>query len=132
MQANPTRRALLGGAGAAAVLPFTGAPAGAAADLDADLIDLCAQHIANYHAFNTSYSDLESGDDPLWLAYMQTREAISVAKAQTVEGLIAKACVTKIEARRLDGSEDHDRELCADWAWGIVNDLLRLHGEAAA
>ena len=71
-------------------------------------------------------------DDPLWLAYEHTRNAVCDAKPQTIAGMVAIARVAKVEGTRSDGTEEPENGVSADLAWNLVNDLLRLHGEAAA
>jgi hypothetical protein len=58
-------------------------------------------------------------------------DAISNAQPSTLEGLQAKACAAKAEARTPDGSEHPDGSIAAHWSWDLVNDLLRLTGGAA-
>ena len=128
---RPTRRAVLAGAGAVAALPGVAAPAGAAPGPDAALIRLCAEHVANMDAYNASPGILELEDDPLWAAYEETRNAIRDARPQTMAGMLAKARAAKAEARRSDGTEEPEGCPAADWAFDLVNDLLRLHGAAA-
>ncbi len=124
MTPRPSRRALLAGTAAAATLAAVASPSLAAGNPDADLIALCAEHIANFHAFNAS--PLDSDDDPLWPAYERTREAIEIAKPQTLAGILAKARVAKAEASMLAGPENPHGSPAADWAWDLVNDLLRV------
>lgn len=98
---------------------------------DADLVQICAQHIANRDAYNRDGGRLELEADPLWLAYERTRDAIDNASPQTMAGLVAKARAAKAEARRLDGTEEPEGTVAAAWAFDLANDLLRLHGEMA-
>jgi len=95
---------------------------------DAELIRICAQHIVNLRAYNTSGSHLEAERDPLWRAYESTRDAITEAEPQTLGGMLAKARAAKAEAKMLDGSEMPEGCPAATWAWDLVSDLLRLHG----
>jgi hypothetical protein len=131
---RPTRRrsklasaaALLASAPHAEAAPATSDYTGP----DADLIRLCAEHIANFQASNAPASDLASKDDARWDAYDRTRDAISNAKPHTVVGVVAKAHAAKVEARQPDGTEEPNAGHGAEWAWDVVNDLLRLHGKA--
>jgi len=99
-----------------------------AASPDAELIRLCAEHIANMAAYNADGGNLEPEDDPLWHAYERTREAISAARPQTVEGMLAKAQAAEAEARTPDGGENPENCPAADWAWDLMHDFLRLAG----
>lgn len=139
---SPRRRALLGQAGALTVAAIGAAgllyTKGDAATLPADhpdaaLIRICAEHIVNYHAYNDHGGPMEPEDDPLWLAYDRTLEAIIAAKPQTLAGMVAKAQVAKVEATDPEGDEA-EKVISGmdDWfAWDLVNDLLRLHGGVA-
>ncbi len=123
-----SRRRLLAGSGVGAILAGIGVPAAAApatAHPDADLIRICAEHIANWEAYNAGPDcggDCE--DDPLWLAYERTRNAISNATPRTLDGLKAKAFVAKTEAIQPNGREYTDSGPQAVWAWDLVNDLV--------
>jgi hypothetical protein len=91
---------------------------------EAELIRICAEHIVNRDAYNASPGLMDFEVDPLWHAYRRTHDAISAAKPQTLAGLVAKARATKGEATNSDGIEEpHD---AADWAFDLVNDLIRL------
>ena len=96
---------------------------------DADLIRICAEHIANVTTYNAEGGHLESADDPLWHAYERTLEAIGDAKPATIAGIIAKAKAAKYEAQEPHGEEPDHCDAGA-WAWDIVNDLVRLNGTA--
>ena len=102
-----------------AALPGATIPAGADGGLDAELIRLCAEHVANMDACNRLDSP---PDGPLWDACHRTFDAIATAKPRTMAGILAKARATKAEFMGED-------ETC--WSWHIVNDLLRRHGGAA-
>jgi hypothetical protein len=128
-----SRRDAFTGFSAAAILAGMTVPviAEPAAGADADLIRLCAEHAANMDAYNRDCSDLEPEDNALWAAYERTRDAISKAVPQTVEGMMAKARAAKAEAREPTGGENPQGCPAADWAWDLVNDLLRLNGRGA-
>ena len=96
---------------------------------DAEIIRLCKQHIVNLHAYNASTEDIEPEDDPLWAAYKQSYNAVKAARPQTIEGMIAVALAAKAEAVQRDGTESLEHGPAAEWAWGLVNDLVRLKGE---
>jgi hypothetical protein len=92
---------------------------------DAELIQLCADHLVNLARYQADESELEPECDPLWQAYVRTYDGIKVARPQTHSGILAKARAAKADAEGPDGTE------CPpEWAWDIVNDLLRLSGRA--
>jgi hypothetical protein len=125
----PSRRMALLGALSAALVP-----AGALAvqqHPDAAIIRLCAQHIANMDAVNSGRCDIGNDDDPVWLAYDRTREAVTDARPQTIAGMLAKARAAKHEARMPSGSESPEGCPAETWAWDLVNDLIRLHADKA-
>ena len=94
---------------------------------DADLIRICAEHVANRDAYNADSSGREPEDNPLWQAYVRTFEAISDAKPRTLAGLAAKARATKEEATHPDGTEVPEDETV--WAFDLVKDLIRIDDE---
>ena len=132
-----TRRDFLGfTAGAVAartVLPMAAKaapmPVIAPGNPDAELIRLCAEHVANMRAYNRD-GGLEDIDkpDPLWDAYERTRDAITEAKPCTLAGMQAKARAAKAEAltSRTDGTESPEGTPAEAWAWQLVNDLLAV------
>ncbi len=128
MNANPSRRALLVGAGAVLALPGVTAPATASPGPDAALIALCSEHIVNFHAFNTSGAEPDGGG-PLEAAYLRTYRLIGETEPQTLAGTVAFAKVIKLEAT-LPSGEERPGDV-TDWAYDLVCDLLRLHGAAA-
>ena len=125
-----SRRNLLGGLAALAVTPVASraAPPMPPSTPDAELIRLCAEHPAHIHAVNHGPEDEEGG--PIWDAYEHSAETIHNAKPLTMAGLIAKAKAARAEALKQDGSESPENTLAANWAWDLVNDLLRLEGGA--
>ena len=154
----PTRRALLAGAGAAMALPAATPMAAHGASVvpwmpdtppemlrlltrdieamsadphpDAELIRICAEHIANRTAANADESNLEPEDNPLWRAYCRTWDAIEAAKPQTMGGVLAKARAAAEEGSVLDEDGLPSDPKAAAWAWHLVNDLLRLYEKA--
>lgn len=96
---------------------------------DADLVRLCAEHVVNLRAYNSDRSDLDEDQNPLWRAYEATRDAIDAARPQSLVGMVAKAHAAKVEALEVDGAERPAHCPAADWAWDLVGDLLRLHGD---
>lgn len=97
---------------------------------DAAIVALCAEHAANVAAFGLHGGEVEQEHDPFWPPYERTCRAVSAVRPATMDGVLAKARAAKAEAgkdeRCLEGG------IAADWAWDIVNDLLRLHGGTAA
>jgi hypothetical protein len=105
---------------------------------DAAVIAVCNEYIVNLTAFATSWSGLENEDDPLWHAWNRTRDAVTAARPQTLAGLCAKVRAAMADALPplADGSADGEcpKEFSygwEEWAWQIMQDLLRIVGEAA-
>jgi hypothetical protein len=94
---------------------------------DAELIRVCEGHRTVVEALQHC-NCLE--DCPHWLAYERSRDAIHAVVPVTLAGMVAKARAAKIEARNLDGTENPDGCPAENWAWDLVNDLLRLEGGA--
>ena len=94
---------------------------------DAELICVCAEHIANRHAFNARAGEVPLEEDPRWNAYRVTMAAVSAAEPRTLSGLAAKARATKAEATQPDGTVMPDDEVI--WAFDLVEDLIRLDDE---
>lgn len=92
---------------------------------DAAVIALCAEHEETRAA--ACASDSEDLNDPIWLAYDRTRDAISAARPETMAGVIAKIRAAKGEARMPDGTESTENYPVPDWASQIMNDILRLN-----
>ena len=73
----PTRRAVLAGTAVAALAAVAATGAAAAEqNPDAELIRICARHCVNMDAYNSSDEInglFETGDKPLWTAYLETR-----------------------------------------------------------
>ncbi len=111
-----SRRAAFGGAAAVATIATTAA---AIANPDAELITTCAQHIISMKAYCDGSDMADFDNDPLWLAYEATRDAISEAEPKTMAGLLAIARAAKAESANPDGSEDHEHCPASDWAWLI-------------
>jgi hypothetical protein len=93
---------------------------------DAEVIRVCAEHIVNVAAYNSGDIAAEFENDPLWLAYRRTCDAICEAKPQTMAAVLAKARAAKADAAQMDGSEAPADGPAARWAWDLVNDLIRL------
>ncbi|WP_431284949.1 hypothetical protein ACQW02_09085 [Humitalea sp. 24SJ18S-53] len=121
-----TRRRALA---ALAVASVGVAPAGAATNPDAAIIRFCAQHVTNIAAYNIDGGVLEYDDDPLWAAYVTTLDAMYAAVPQTMAGILAKAMAAKAEAKAPNGKDAPANSPAAIWAWDLVNDLLRIHGQ---
>ena len=136
----PSRRALLGAAALAPVaavpaladaLPMAAVPAATVVtqptNPDADLIRICAEHRKNLLAFNAD--GLDDDESPFWAPYVRAIDAIDEAKPRTLAGLRAKALAARLEA----GAAAHWQETKGgDWAWDLVQDLVRLTGGDAA
>lgn len=125
---KPSRRSVVA---ATAKLLAPGGAVGAAAspdNPDAGLIALCAEHAANVAAFSLYGGEVEQEDDPFWPPYECTCQAVSAARPRTMQGVLAKARAARAEA----GKDERCFEggIASDWAWDVVNDLLRLHGGA--
>ncbi len=101
---------------------------------DAELIRLCAEHIANVKAYNRSDDHTGCDDHPAWQACQRTEAAIAALPASTIAGVVAKARVAKAEAieASADGGELWDGGSAVGWARDVVNDLLRVTGEDRA
>lgn len=131
---TPSRRLLLTGATAlasiAASMSASAAPAAVGPSPDAALIALCAAHPALIDAYNTCDGPSEA-EEAAWDAYAASRDAIDDARPVTLAGMRAKALAAKAEARGPDGSESPGNGPAENWAWDLVNDLLRLTGGAA-
>ena len=95
------RRNLLAGVAGAVALPLAKVAAQPAAGVDADLIRLCAEHVVNIETSNRDGGLLDLDQDPLWITYERTRDAISAATPRTLEGMLAKARAAKAEAAPL-------------------------------
>lgn len=94
-----------------------------------DLTQLCARHIA--HRQGLLACPLDPAESPHWAFYTATHDAISTSRPATLADLAAKARAAKHEAMTLGGREDVHSGSALDWAWDLVNDLVRL-GEGAA
>jgi hypothetical protein len=135
-QPTTTRRRLCGGSAAllaiAGLLPMTAAAEAPNSHPDAELIRICAEHPINMQNYN-DLGDMRDDNDALWAAYERTRNAISAAEPQTMEGILAKARAAKAEAvdGDGDGEESWGGSMGEPWAFDIVNDLLRVVGGAA-
>ena len=91
---------------------------------DQDLVQLCGQHTANKSALDAC--PLDADESPHWPPYSATSEAISAARPNTFAELAAKARAAKREALTPSGQEDTRNGSALDWAWDLVNDLIRL------
>ncbi|MBI0534648.1 hypothetical protein D9599_03575 [Roseomonas sp. KE2513] len=100
-------------------------PAGPA-DLDAELIRLCAERAWRIEAANDAADVQEDG--PTWRAYSESRDAIGRARPVTLAGMIAKARATQIEANSPDGSVTLSGTVAEGWARDMLDDLLTMVG----
>lgn len=66
-------------------------------------------------------------------AYEDTLDALCDVRAQTMAGLVAKARAAKAEAIGPEGDEQIEfYSVAGQWAWDLVNDVLRLSGSVSA
>ena len=93
---------------------------------DGWLIQLCEQHAINHQAYCRDNSDLEPEDDPSWLTYISTSNAIDAARPQTLAGVVAKARCALIEAKQPSGRYGWDGSTGGRWAGDLMGDLIRL------
>lgn len=96
---------------------------------DQDLIQLCAQHIGNRAALDSC--PLDADDSPHWPPFAASSDAISIARPASLAELAAKARAAKREALTVSGQEDASIGSALDWAWDLVNDLIRLDAGTA-
>ncbi len=136
--ARISRRAALGAASALAVIGGASAAEAAATTPhiptppypDAALIAACAEHIVNYDAYGASDEMDDESQNPAWQEYHRTMLMIKASRAHTMEGILAKARVTKHIAQGAPGWPESAQNCGAGvWAFDLMNDLLRLHGE---
>lgn len=99
--------------------------AASASHPDAVLIRACEAHPMNLEASNGCKCANHDSDDCLaWLAYSHTRDIITEAEPETMDGLLVKARASRIEADPKTGGG-----MDTEWDPQIVDDLLRLFGE---
>ena len=121
---NTSRRALL-----AAPIAVTAIPRAATApNPDAELIRVCEEHLFNLITYNRTPNKSDDYENcPLWAAYCRTYDFICAAEPQTMQGILAKARIA-----RLEGISDCDPDsfgfTCHAWAWDLLFDLLRVNG----
>ena len=96
---------------------------------DADLIALCEAYPARLATYLAD--DRDPDDNPFYAAYEAAQDAIGKAEPQTLAGMRAKALVAKLEATMPDGSEMPNGTVGGDWAWDLLQDILRLTGGKA-
>ena len=97
---------------------------------DAWLVALCAGHIENLAAVNGGEGNTDImadlGDDPGYIRYRESCDAINLVEPKTRIGMVAKALAAKAEA--WDGvakiEDPCGGALAEAWAWQLVNDLL--------
>lgn len=134
MPSMPRRAAIVLPAGLAAFHVASVTQAGATppgGNPDADLIRLCGEYIQALDAYNREGGALEQEEDPLWEAVEALEDQIAGLQAQTFGGLVAKARVAAHQARQDDGSYDFSTTHTGEWPGQVVQDLLRIIGEAA-
>jgi hypothetical protein len=111
---------------AAAAEPMATEPA--CGDPDAAIIMACNEYVATRHTYNSTHTDDDLDDCPLWARYEAARDAISNLVPQTFAGMVAKAKVAMVEARKTDGSLDRESQMALSWGWDLMRDLIRLQG----
>ncbi len=106
----------------------------AAGHPDAELIEVCRQHCINMDAYNASDEANLAFDDtapqPLGEAYDRTRDFISAAKPQTMDGILAKARAALHEGTNPSGQIDIGGTPGEQWALDLIHDLVRIGGAA--
>ena len=94
---------------------------------DADIIRICAEHIANHAEFNARAGEVPIEEDPRWNAYKRTLFAICDSEPKTLAGITAKAQAAQVEATDPQGYEVPEDEV--PMIWSIVKDIIRLGEE---
>ncbi len=121
-----SRRAALGAA--SALVAAAGAQAADAVPYpDADLIAACAQYPMVEAALGTEADE----NGPCHAAYDRVFTIIESTSARTMEGILAKARTAAFATKARDGEFHWEGSVGEYWAFGVVEDLLRLHGEVA-
>ncbi|WP_426957991.1 hypothetical protein [Muricoccus radiodurans] len=100
-----------------------------ASNPDDEGIRVCLAHHDAIRAVNEHRTGVDD-DDPIWLAYERSKNAIHDFEPVTLAGMVAKARAAKAEARNPDGTESPSNCPAEDWAWDLVHDILRLGGAA--
>ncbi len=123
---STSRRALFSGAGAMTALATAGMAHAATPHPDAELIAACARYPMAALALSTEPEE----NGPHHTAYDRLFAIIENTSAQTMDGIVAKA---RAAARTVDdGNGGWNGSVGEYWAFGVVDDLLRLHdGDAA-
>ena len=99
---------------------------------DAELIRLFEAHGALSRACDASdpESTLDMKDDPLFRAYGESCDLIRAARPKTLAGIVAKAKAAVAEDPALADPEYTSHGPAETWSFDVVNDLIRLFGEA--
>ncbi len=130
MTTNPTRRALLAGAGAAVALPGAIAPAGASPCPDADLIRLCGAFDACEMRLSAIFNPVPDDYDeetanaeakPNYERMSALLDRMEAAHATTPEGILARARTLGVHA----GEGAYCMDIGPTWAGRLVAVLLR-------
>ena len=96
---------------------------------DEEPVRLSAQYIINMQALENC--PLDADESPFRPPYAATSDAISKARPMTLAGLASKARTAKREAFVQGGEENVCNGSALEWAWDLVNDLIRLDGGMA-
>jgi hypothetical protein len=125
-----TRRTFLAGA---AVLPAAAAlPTALVGHPDAELLRLCASLPALRAAFEADDTEYEDcADSPAFGPYDDALYLILAATPRTMDGVLARARVAKLEGTMPDGSELYGDSPAGQMAIATLHDLLRLNGGPA-
>jgi len=127
-QPTPSRRVFIGAAtiGLLAGTPVGALPAAPGRHPDEDLFALSKAFLAAREAFNSADNDLDAEHDPLWHAFEASEDALRAAVPDTLEGLVEKARVLRLDATGSDGTLVFAPVLAPSWAAPILADLTHL------
>lgn len=139
---TPSRRGLLGGAAAAALLgaatPAPTKPASVDLKPDADLIRLSEEYIRAWRAYNAgepsrpglSREESDALDEEAFERLLALEARLQSLAAQTIEGVTAEAMVAKCVGSKLGGGFDFDGGHGSEWTERVMWSLLRVQGVA--
>ncbi|WBV44024.1 hypothetical protein [Pseudoroseomonas cervicalis] len=93
---------------------------------DAALIAACIEHVTNL------LDHIVDGDDLDTASYRRTRDLITAARAQSLNGLIARATAAMIEGANSFYRQGDPGSLALLWSWRLVDDLVRMTWDEAS